>query len=387
MTSDLFGACVFCAAWLLGGDGPAPPSFSADIVAAYSSLQRQNRTAGATGDDRSDVTAKFTAIGLRYARPAPSGLGAGTPESEFRVLVSFPNSHDEADQGAGAPDRIIATGEGRYENYSALFRHRVSESNSIEAGFEQRRLRITDLVNLGGSKFQVSEERDLTSERIDYFLGARHRWRDLEVAAAWNHATIQGKNNTAMSLVSGRGHLDGAVAEVRGRRESWVASLTAEGLSGSIPVTTEFQPDFTSRTASRTAWTEALAATLSRSAGKWDGSASLFLDRSRLPFVSLAVLGDETRAFDAGARPDSRTREWGYELSLRREVAPGVWPRIFYRVVHGNETVSLIGPSDTTSLSVRRGATFPGNQFVAGVGAQFNIGAARRIDSERPGQP
>ena len=388
MTSDLFGACVFCAAWLLGGDSPAPPAFSAEIVGAYASLQRQNRSAGATDDDRSDVTAKFTAIGLRWARPAPPDLGAGTPESEFHVVVTFPNSHDEADEGAGAPGRVIATGGGRYENYSALYRQRITATDSIEVGFEQRRHKITDLVNLGGSKFQVSEERDLTAERIDYFLDARHRWRGLELAAAWNHATFQGKTNTAESLVAARGHLDGGVIEARGRRNGWTGSMSAEALSGSLPVTTEFQPDFTSRTRSETAWTEAAAVAVARSFGRWDGAVSLFLDRSRLPFVALAVLGDETTAFDSGSRPDSRTREWGYELSLRREVAPGVWPRIFYRVVHGNETVALIDASGTgSSLSVRRGAGFPGNQFVAGIGAQFSIGRAPAAGSERPGQP
>ena len=375
MNSDLFSACVFCASWLLGGDHPAPPAFSAEIAAAYATMQRQNRTSGSTSDDRSDVTAKFTSVGLRWVRPAPAGLGAGTPESELRLLVSFPNSHDEADEGAGAPDRIVATGGGRYENYSLLARRRITPADSLEAGFEQRRHKITDLVDLGGSKFQVSEERDLIAERIDYFVGARHRWKGFELAAAWDHATVQGKTNTALSVISARGHLDGAVVEIRGRKGGWDAAVAAEALSGSLPVAAEFVPDFQSRTRSSTAWTEALSATLSRAAGKWDGFVSVFLDRSRLPFVSLAVLGAETRAMDAGSRPDSRTREWGYELSVRREVAPGVWPRVFYRAVHGNETVDLV-PSDAVAseLRVRRGGGFPGNQFVLGLAAQFQIG-------------
>lgn len=375
MNSDLFSACVFCASWLLGGDHPAPPSFSAEIVAAYASMQRQNVTAGASSDDRSDVTAKFTAVGLRDARPAAPGLGAGTPESELRLLVSFPNSHDEADEGAGAPGRIVATGGGRYENYSFLARRRITPADSVEVGFEQRRHKITDLVDLGGSKFQVSEERDLIAERVDYFAGARHRWKGLELAAAWNHATFQGKTNTAESVISARGHLDGGVVEVRGRKGDWGAALSAEALAGSLPVAAEFQPDFQSRTRDSTAWTEALSATLSREAGKWDGFVSVFLDRSRLPFVSLAVLGAETRAMDAGSRVDSHTREWGYELSIRREVAPGVWPRVFYRAVHGNETVDLISDDAAGSqLRVRRGGRFPGTQFVVGLAAQFQIG-------------
>ena len=375
MNSDLFSACVFCASWLLGGDHPAPPSFSAEIAAAYASMQRQNRTAGSTSDDRSDVTAKFTSVGLRHARPAAAGLGAGTPESEIRLLVSFPNSHDEADEGAGAPGRIVATGGGRYENYSLLVRRRVSRADSVEFGYEQRRHKITDLVDLGGSKFEVSEERDLIAERIDYFLGARHRWNGLEIAAAWDHATVQGKNNTALSVVSARGHLDGAVLEARVRKGAWGAALSAEALSGSIPVAAEFQPDFQSQTRKSSAWTEGVAATASREAGKWDGFVSVFVDRSRLPFVSLAVLGAETRSIDEGSRPDSRTREWGYEISIRREVAPGVWPRIFYRAVHGNETVDLAAADGAASaLKVRRGGGFPGNQFVVGLAAQFQIG-------------
>jgi hypothetical protein len=377
LNSDLFGACIFCAAWLLGGDHPAPPAFSAEVAAAYASLQRQNLTSGATSDDRSDVTAKFTLVGFRYAAPARSSLGAGTPESELRILVAFPNSHDEADEGAGAPDRIVATGGGRYENYSLLARRRVSESDSVEIAFEQRRHKITDLVNLGGSKFQVAEERDLIAERIDYMAGWRHRWRGLEVAAAWDHATIQGKFNTANSLISARGHLDGAWIEGRAERGPWTGSLSAEALSGSIPVSTEFFPNFQAESRDSRAWTEGLAATVLRTAGKWDAGVSLFLDRSRLPFVALAVLGAENRAFDSGFRPDSRTREWGYELSLRREVAPGVWPRIFYRSVHGNETVALLAEDAASNLRVRRGGRFPGNQFTVGLAAQFSIGASR----------
>ncbi|MGH9443319.1 MAG: hypothetical protein ACRD16_13720 [Thermoanaerobaculia bacterium] len=375
MNSDLFSACVFCASWLLGGDHPAPPSFSAEIAAAYASMQRQNRTAGSTGDDRSDVTEKLTAVGLRDVRLAPAGFGAGTPESELRLMVSFPNSHDEADEGSGAPGRIVATGGGRYENYSLLARRRVTQSDSVEIGFEQRRHKITDLVDLGGSKFQISEERDLIAERIDYFAGARHRWNGLELAAAWDHATIQGKNNTASSVISARGHLDGALVELRARKGSWGAAISAEALSGSLPVAAEFQPDFASRTRSSPAWTEALSGTVSRAAGKWDVFVSAFLDRSRLPFVSLAVLGAETRATDSGNRLDSLAREWGYEVSLRREVAPGVWPRIFYRAVHGNETVGLLSQDGASGqLRVRRGGGFPGNEFVVGLAAQFQIG-------------
>src|SRR5262249_6807100 len=154
------------------------------------------------------------------------------------------------------------------------------------------------------------------AERIDYLAGWRHRWRGLEIAAAWDHATIQGKTNTALSLISARGHLDGAWAQARGRKGPWTGSISVEALSGSIPVSTEFLPDFHPESRESTAWTEGLAATVGREAGKWDAQVSLFLDRSRLPFVALAVLGAENRAFDSGSRPDSRTREWGYELSL-----------------------------------------------------------------------
>ncbi len=47
-------------------------------------------------------------------------------------------------------------------------------------------------------------------------------------------------------------------------------------------------------------------------------------DREHLPFVSLAVLGTETVAFDTGFDPDSLDKEYFYELNMRYNLNPAI---------------------------------------------------------------
>jgi hypothetical protein len=315
------------------------------------------------------VTAKFAAVGFGHSRELPAELGAGTPESEWRIRLSFPASHDESDQGAAAADSVVATGRGRYENFSGLWRQRLSARDSLEFEWEERRHKVTDLVDVGGSPFQLTEERDLVADRMDFLLGVRHRWPDLEVAAAFDDAIVHGRYNTPLAIVSAEGHLLGALVEGRLRRKAWTFSLAVNAVGGTLPVSVSSAPDFTSRRKDESAWMRSLTGTVSRELGTWRFLISAFLDRTRLPFVSLAVLGSETHALDAGARPLSRTREWGYEIAIRKQIASGVWPEIFYRSTLGDEKVTFEGGSEAARpLSVDRGKIFPAYQFSVGAG-------------------
>jgi hypothetical protein len=378
---NLLSACVFCGSLLLRGALTPPARYSAAIAGGYSTFQRENES---DDRDRSDVTEKFTAVGLGWARLPAGQSGAATPASEWRLSATFPNSHDEAKEGEGVPDRIRATGGGRYENYSAILRTPLGERNSLEFGFEQRRHKITDLVNQGGSNFQLSGERDLISERIDFQAGARRRWRGLEVAARGGLALIQGKYNTADDLILSRGHLLGGGVEARWQRGAWLASFDAEALSGSLPGSEEDAPLFVSQHTHAAAWTESAALTLQRSIKKTDIELSASLDRSRLPFVTLAVLGAEARAFDSGYHPVSRANDWSVDLAVRWEAFPGVFPRVFFSTTHGTERIALSdrsGAQPDRTIRATRGTGFPGTTFLVGLGAEFSIGnAAPRED-------
>jgi hypothetical protein len=369
VNTDLFTACVFCASWLLSGNPPPAPSYSAELAAGYATLLRRDRSPGAVDAHGSDVTAKFTAVGFGHSREFPAELGAGTPDSEWRIRLSYPASHDEADQGAAAADSVVATGRGRYENFSGLWRQRLSARDSLEFEWEERRHKVTDLVNVGGSPFQFTGERDLVADRMDFLLGARHRWPGVEIAAAFDDAIVHSRYNTPLAIVSAEGHLLGATVEARVRRNAWTFSLAGNAVGGTLPVSASSAPDFASRRKDESAWMRSLTGTVSRELGTWRFLVSGFLDRTRLPFVSLAVLGAETHALDAGDRPLSRTREWGYEIAIRKRVAAGVWPEIFYRSTLGDEKVTFDGGSETPrTLSVDRGKIFPAYQFSVGAG-------------------
>ena len=83
-----------------------------------------------------------------------------------------------------------------------------------------------------------------------------------------------------------------------------------------------------------------------------------------MPFISLAVLGTETAAFDGGFHPESRARRWIFEASAGRQVAPGVRGRVFLRLTYGKETLTLFDALDgrpTRSLAIEHGGVFGGS--------------------------
>lgn len=369
-------------------DLPPFEGTSAEMSVAYATFARTAELPDSELTDISDVTPKFIAIGMRGARLPPPGLGAGTPAREWRLRVALAPSHDEQTQTPRMlPGRVRSTGTGRYENVGVLYRHRFSPSNSAEIAWNRRSHKATDLVNLGGENLEFGEERTLSSERADVALGWRHRWRGLEVALGGRYTRPEGSNTTAAAFQFAKGSLFGAEAEARWARGGWTIRLAGEATRGDLEVHEESAPDFLSRDFDADASFRALTAAVAYSRAKTDAVLSFRHDRSRLPFVSQAVLGYETVHIDSGYHPESDADEETWDLTLRRRFTSSLAARLFLRAVYGLETLTL---TDATGrgraperLTIRRegdigkgsgSLDFLGSpQFVIGIGLEFSI--------------
>ncbi len=354
--------------------------FSGEIAGAYATLQRENRSLGLPRGDLSDVTVKSPLVGLRWSRLAADGLGAGTPAAEVRVLAAFGPSHDEAQEADSLPARIQATGDGRFENFALIGRLPLGPRDSLEAGIEHRRHKITDLVNAGESYFQYSELRQLATERTDYALGVRHRVPGGEMAARLLLVGVWGDNSTARADLLSQGTLPGGALDVRVKRGAWSIGLFGQGAGGTVDRSDRYFPEFELNHATASAGLWAVGATVAVALPSAEVTATLVHDRSRLPWVAHAVLGEELRLFDGGFRPFSSTRETSLDVAVRLRAGPGVWPRLFLRVTQGTEAVRFedsFGARPPVSLDVGRGQLFSFRQFLIGAGMEFGVGGAR----------
>jgi hypothetical protein len=388
MGVDLVSACVFCAAMMFGMNLPPRDGLAAQIGFSYATLARRYEVSAVRADG-SDVTPKFILIGMGNARPAPDGLGAGTPEMEWRARIAFAPSHDEQIRKATDDlELVTATGTGRYENFALMGRIPLASRGSIELGVVRRSENATDLLNIGGEAHALSEARTLSAGRIDAAAGWRQRWKGLEAAVAFRWTKTTGYNATALSFQNASGVLLGGDAEARWRSGPWTVALGGEILDGSLDVHRESYPAFENRDASIGATLEAARLGLGYS---WPRT-SLFLwttyDRQKLPFVSLAVLGTETVAFDSGYDPSSDVKELFWDLAFGYAVPPAVRLRLTVRLGWGDETVQLTdftGERPPVTLDVLRRGIFGGGLGTAigapevslFLGADFSIGAPR----------
>ena len=197
----------------------------------------------------SDATPKFLLIGLGNAHDAADGLGAGTPAFEWRVRVAFGPSHDEQSSGSRrrsrSRSRPTARAATRTSRCSGAFRS--ARRDSIELGLDRRSHKATDVLNIGRSEHQVSEQRVLDAERADGAVGWRHRFAGFELAAAARYVKVTGYNATAGAFMNGSGGLFGGSLEARYRHEAWTVALSGEAMSGSIDLHEESFPDFHAR--------------------------------------------------------------------------------------------------------------------------------------------
>jgi hypothetical protein len=383
MGTDLVSVCIFCVGMLFPVDFAPPPGYSAEVFAGYGTLQRQVTSGSTLVEDRADTTVKATGVSLHWASAPALALGAGTPPGEVRLRFSFPNSHDESSQSSVSPTQVTATGNGRYENFAGIFRVPVADADSLELGVEQRRQKITDLLNFNSTPYEFTHERDLIAYHLDFGIGWRHRFRDLEVAGGWTASRLEARNDTPLSGILAGGTLQGGRAEVRDRDGPWTYSLIARAVGSHMSVGEQY----TGRPQTffeREAWLEAITLAVTRKVQWLDVLLSGTVDHSRLPGVALAVTGSEQLAFDQGNHPDSTTRQWWIDLVLRAEVARGVFPRFFFRFVRGNETVGLADSSGLVppqTLNLSRGGQFPpagsnptAPEYTIGVGLEAVFG-------------
>jgi hypothetical protein len=390
MGSDLVSACIFCGALLLGPLLPAPAGLSGEMGFSYATLARRYDVTE-TRIDGSDVTPKFLLIGLGHAWQAAGDLGAGTPAAEWRLRIAFAPSHDEQERKEEAAEdieRILTTGNGRYENFAGVARFSLGLANSLEIAGERRSHKATDLINIGGENHVFSEQRSLTAERIDVTAGARHRWNHLEAAAGVLWSKISGFNATADAFHHATGKLWGWNAEARWRNGCWSAFATAQRVSGHFDVHRESFPSFEARDSEEPGALEQYRLGVGYAWPRLEVVASAAYDREHLPFVALAVLGTETVAFDQGFDPDSRMKEWFYEATVRYAVSAAFRIVTTLRLGWGSETVQLTdsaGILPTRTFDVKRRGIFGGGishglgepEPTLYVGADVSIGAPR----------
>ena len=387
MGIDLVSACVFCAGMLLGTGMSPRPGLAGELGFSYATLAR--RWEIGTTVDTSDVTPKFVLVGMGYARFPTGGLGAGTPEFEWRARVGFGTSHDEQQRlvqpELGLP-HVFSNGTGRAENFALLVRLPVTAADSLEAAGEGRNNRSTDVINIGGENQELTEARDLSSQRIDASLGWRHRWMGLEAAGALRWTKPSGYNATAQSFHDASGNLFGGEAELRWKCAPWTLVLHGEYIAGNLDVHRESFPNFFDRDSEEKATLQAYRLAAGYSWTRSDLWLSATYDRQELPFVSLAVLGTEVEAFDSGFNPFSDNEEMFFDLAFRYAFTPAIRARVGTRLAWGDETVTLTdsaGTLPTQILDVRRRGIFGGSlsdplgspEFTFFIGADFSIGA------------
>ncbi|HYK41995.1 MAG TPA: hypothetical protein VE007_06345 [Thermoanaerobaculia bacterium] len=383
MPSDLVSACVFCAGLLFGSGTPSWPGFSAEIGLAYATAARGTDLSNGQ-KDVSDTTPKFLLVGAGQARDPVGSLGAGTPSAEWRLRVALAPSHDEQEQTPFTTSNVGATGTGRYENFALEARLPLGEKYSVEAGWDRRTHKATDLVSLGGERHVFGEERSLNAERVDLALGLRRRWEGLEAAVSIRATRPAASTVTSATFRIAGDWMPGAAVEARMRRGPWTAWVRGERVSGGVSVHEESAPDFVSFDSSPRATFEAVQAGAIYSRGATDVLLSGTLDRSRLPFVSFAPLGVETAAFGEGIHADSSARQYFALLSVRRQVAQRVRAGALLRLGYGDETVVLSDPTGvrpTRRIDVKSSGVFGSGisralgspQVTLGLGAEFRL--------------
>jgi hypothetical protein len=386
MGTDLVSACIFCAGWLLGMDLTPRAGVSGQMGFSYATMARRYDVTPERVDS-SDVTPKFVLVGMGNAWPAPEGLGAGTPASEWRARIAFGTSHDQQERKALADlDRILTSGTGRYENFALLGRVKLGERDSVEVALDRRAESATDLINIGSVNGAVSASRSVSAERADLAVGWRHRWPGLEAEIGFHGSSPNGYNSTEGSFQNASGTLYGGEAEARWKSGGWTVLLHGEGMWGNLDVHRESEPDFANRDASLPASFEAVRLGVGYSWPRTELFLTTTYDRQQLPFVSIAILGTETVSFDRGYDPNSVNDELYFDLAFRYAITPAIRLRVGVILAWGSETVSLLdsaGQLPPLSFDVKRRGVFGGGlsgslgapETALFIGADFSIGA------------
>lgn len=360
---------------------PPPPGYATEAGFSYATAARRLVT-GPESDDTSDVTPKFVLVGLGWSRAAAAGLGAGTPEAELRLRVALAPSHDEQTQTPYAVTNTTATGTGRYENFALVARYPLSSRDSLEAAWNRRTHKSTDLLDIAHERFFLSEQRILSAERADVAIGWRHRWTGFEAALSARYTRPSGSQTTSATARLSEGTIYGGALEARARPGRWTLAASAERESGSIGVHEESQPAFVAHDFDGKATLEAYRISVGYSAGKTELFLQTTYDRQRLPFVAFAVLGTEVSALESGYHPESQVSMVSWDLTARYTFVPGFSLKVLLRSSSGDETVTLTDPAGVLArqqLDVQRSGVFgAGLSSVLG-GPEVSLGIGAEI--------
>lgn len=337
--------------------------------------------------DASDVTPKFVLIGLGDATPAASGMGTGTPASEWRARFSLGPSHDEQRLNFTDQTPILTEGTGRAINFDALGRLAVGPSDSIELGVERREHEITDFSEFVFEKPSVLFlQRSLTARRLDAAAGWRHRWRNLEAAASvrWTQPSGRTENAATDTVYQSHGSLFGGAVEARWRLGRWTIGFTGERMSGSLDVNEQSTPAGVDRVVRGDALLSSVRPSLSFRWNCTEIFGSVGFERQRLPFVALALLAEENAALQAGRHLDSAVEEVFWDVRLRHAFARSLSAQVAVRLGYGLETVTIADTSGAvlSRLELRRRGIFGGGlsgqlgspELTFFVGANFTLG-------------
>lgn len=374
MGNDLIAACVYCGALLFGPEAPPVFGFTGELTGAYGTYQRVNVVDGADAG-KSDVTGKFPLIGFGWSKGPRDGLGAGTPAWEASLAFAFGVSHDQATEPAETPERLEASGQGRFENWALVLRGAIGQLGSLEGAMVQHRHVITDEVTLGGPFGEVLP-RYLIAGRQDFAGGWRQRFSNAEVGVRAEYTVLQGKFNTAGVALLSRGGIPGVGLDGAIVLGNWRLSAGGEYLSGNVARLDQYGPDFAQQSGNDPA---SLYGAGLRGCGRFGivvVDVGLFWERARVPWVSLAVFGVEQRLLESGFRPSSDSTNRGLDVRIHIKVAPGVYVQIITRRGQSSETVTFTHALDsrpTDTLAVRSPAR---QQYAYGLGLNFSIGSA-----------
>jgi hypothetical protein len=350
---------------------------------SYATLSRRlDGTQGAF--DASDVTPKFVLIGIGEATPAATGLGTGTPASEWRVRFSLGPSHDEQRLRFTDQTPILTEGTGRYINFDALGRLAVSPSDSVELGVSRREHEITDFSEFVFEKPTVLFlQRSLTAHRLDAAVGWRHRWKNLEAAASVRWVQPFGRTENVDTLYRSHGSLFGGAVEARWRLGRWTIGFDGERISGSLDVDERSTPAGVDRVVRGDALFSNVRPSLSFSWNRTEIFGSVGFERQRLPFVALALLAEENAALQSGRHLDSSVEEVFWDVRLRHAFASSLSALVAVRLGYGLEDVTISDTSGTVArLELRRRGIFGGGlsgqlgspELTFFVGANFALG-------------
>ena len=362
--------------------------------ASWASPTRRSLAAGRSAPPSTPPTSRrsssWSAWDTRGSLPRVSA--PARPSSNGEPESAFGTSHDEQQRlvqpELGLP-HVFSNGTGRAENFALLVRLPVTAADSLEMAGEGRNNRSTDVINIGGENQELTEARDLSSQRIDAVArlaspldGARGRG-GFPVDQARRATTRRRGPSTMPPAISSAGKRSCAGNALPGR--SSCTASTSRGISTCIGRAFRTFSTGTRRRRRRCRPTGSPPAT--PGPGRSSGYPR--------PTTARSCRSCRSRSSARRSRPSTRgstrsptTRRCSVDLAFRYAFSPAIRARVGARLAWGDETVTLTdsaGTLPTQTLDVLRRGIFGGSlsdplgspEFTFFIGADFSIGAPK----------